>query len=465
MNDPVTFIHRLSYRDLPDAVVAQAKRCLLDLVGVAASGRETDLSRIAHDYAVSQMGAGAGGARLIFDGRRASPTGAAYAGASTIDAFDAHDGHKITKGHAGVALLPALLAAMDASQRWDGRELLTALVLGYEIATRAGIALHATVSDYHTSGAWNALGCAAIAARLLGLDDHQTRHALGIAEYHGPRSQMMRCIDHPTMVKDGSGWGALAGVSAAYLAASGFTGAPAVLVEEGPQALWADIGRRWTILEQYFKPYPVCRWAQPAVEAAASLLHEGLAAGRIAEIEIRTFGHGVRLGTRAPRSTEEAQYALGFPVAALLVRGRLGAEEIMAGGLADPEIGALASRIRLVEDEGFSARFPAERIAVAVFRLDDGTVLRSAPTPARGDPEAPLAEENIVQKFRALTMKLPRMRQAAIERAIADLDRSEAAAWVLADAVLAPLDVCALETGATSFGGREATSLRGPGAA
>jgi 2-methylcitrate dehydratase PrpD len=439
MSGPVAFIHRLSYADLPDAVIAQAKRCLLDLVGVAASGRQTELSRIVHNYAVSQMGAGTGSARLIFDGRRASPLGAAFAGASTIDAFDAHDGHKLTKGHAGVALLPALLAIMDSSRRWDGRDLLTALVLGYEIATRAGIALHASTSDYHTSGAWNALGCASILARALKLDETQTRHALGIAEYHGPRSQMMRCIDHPTMVKDGSGWGALAGVSAAYLAADGFTGAPAVLLAESPEVIWGDLGQRWTILEQYFKPYPVCRWAQPAVEAAASLLGTGIPMARIEQIEIRTFGHGVRLGTRHPETTEEAQYALGFPVAALLVRGRLGAEEIMAGGLAEPAIRAMASRIRLVEDETLSARFPAERIAVAAFTLDDGTVRTSVPTPARGDPEAPLTDDEVLQKFRTLTRRLPASRRIAIEQAITDLDRGGSAAAAFGDAVLMPM--------------------------
>jgi 2-methylcitrate dehydratase PrpD len=447
MSDPVAFIHGLAFSDLPDAVVAQAKRCLLDLVGVAAAGRATELSRIVHAYAVSQMGAASGGARLIFDGRRASPTGAAFAGASTIDAFDAHDGHRLTKGHAGVALLPSLLAAMDSSGRFDGRELLTALVLGYEVATRAGLALHASVSDYHTSGAWNALGCASILARALALSEAQTRHALGIAEYHGPRSQMMRCIDHPTMVKDGSGFGALAGVSAAYLAAEGFTGAPAVLVKEGPAAIWDDLGRRWTILEQYFKPYPVCRWAQPAAEAAAALLRGDLDASRIAQVEIRTFGHGVRLGTRHPATTEEAQYAIGFPVAALLVRGRLGADEIMAGGLADPAIRAMAARIRLVEDAGFSARFPAERIAVVTFTLDDGTVLTSPPTPARGDPEAPLSDDEVRQKFRILTGRLSSTRRAAIERAVANLDRSASAAADFGDAVLAPVEEASSDRG------------------
>lgn len=437
--DPVRFIHGLSYERLPAIVVAQAKRCLLDLIGVAASGRQTDLSRIVHAFAVSQMGAGESGARLLFDGRRASPTGAAYAGASTIDAFDAHDGHKLTKGHAGVALLPALLAVLDATGRWDGRELLTSLVLGYEIATRAGIALHASVTDYHTSGAWNALGCAAIAARGLRLGSEQTRHALGIAEYHGPRSQMMRCIDHPTMVKDGSGWGALAGISAAYLAADGFTGAPAILLDGRPD-LWDGLGERWVILEQYFKPYPICRWAQPALEAVASILAEDRSrASRLRDIEIRTFGHAVRLGTALPSTTEEAQYAFGFPLAAMIVKGRLGATEIMAGGLADPEIAALTSRIRLVEDETLSARFPAERIAIVQLTLEDGTVLVSPPTPARGDPETPLSDDEILHKFRGLSDHLPAERRATIEHSIADLDHDPAAASALAEAVLAPL--------------------------
>ncbi len=109
-------------------------------------------------------------------------------------------------------------------------------------------------------------------ARWLKLSEAQTREAIGIAEYHGPRSQIMRVVDHPTMVKDGSGWGAMAGLSAAYLAADGFTGAPALTWEADAVAdIWADVGSRWRILEQYFKAYPVCRWAQPAIEAALTL--------------------------------------------------------------------------------------------------------------------------------------------------------------------------------------------------
>ena len=180
---------------------------------------------------------------MLFDGRIVSPAGAALAGGMTIDALDGHDGHKLTKGHVGCGVFPAVLALAEAEEQLSGEEFLTTLVIGYEIGTRAGIALHRTACDYHTSGAWVAVACAALGARMLGLDRARTRDAIGIAEYHGPRSQMMRCIDHPTMLKDGSGWGAMAGVSAAYLAADGFTGAPAITIEGDDVAdLWGDLG-------------------------------------------------------------------------------------------------------------------------------------------------------------------------------------------------------------------------------
>lgn len=438
MTNPIDFIHRLSFAQLPAEVRHQARRCLLDLIGVAASGRRTELSRIVHDFAVDHLGAGRKGARMLFDGRKASASGAAFAGATTIDSFDAHDGHALTKGHAGVAILPTILAVADAEglldgDGLDGEALLTSLVLGYEIATRAGIALHASACDYHTSGAWNALGCAAVTARLLGLGHQQTRHALGIAEYHGPRSQMMRCIDHPTMVKDGSGWGALAGVSAAYLAQAGFTGAPAITMEAPDQAtIWADLGERWLILDQYFKPWPVCRWAQPAIEAARRLMSEhAFASSDIESVEVETFHEAVRLGAQLPSTTEAAQYAIGFPLAAYLVRGRLGAEEIGPDGLADPAIGDLLSRVRLVEDPILSQRFPAERVAHLRIALKSGPILTSEDTTARGDRLEPLSDTDMLSKFGLLADALGR--QASVMgigfMQLAEPDRRNGLEW------------------------------------
>lgn len=442
MNNIIAFIHHLAFEDLPADVVRQAKRCLLDLIGVAAGGRQTQLSEIACSFAVRFMNTDGRGARIIFDGRKASPMGAAFAGASTIDALDAHDGHPLTKGHAGAALLPALLAVLDAERSAprdaNGRSFLTCLALGYEIAIRAGIALHASVPDYHTSGAWNALGCTAIAARLLGLSERQTREALGIAEYHGPRSQMMRCIDHPTMVKDGSGWGAFTGVTAAYLAADDFTGAPALTLEAPEhKGLWGDLGRRWHILEQYFKLEPICRWAQPATEAARQLREQyQIVPDAIKAIQIETFHAAVRLGTHMPATTEEAQYAIGFPVAAMFARGRVGVPEITGDGLRDPIVRSLAGKIGLIENVEFTRRFPAERIAIVRVTLFDGRVLESPPTSPRGDQERPLSDGDIEAKFRDLSRAIPPSQQEAIIDGVHHCDDGGAHLKTLIAAVL-----------------------------
>ncbi len=458
------FIHDLVIADLPREVCAFGRRCLLDLIGVAACGATTDMSRIMRNHAATQFGAGKRAALQLFDGRPVSPVGAALSGGVTIDAVDAHDGHKLTKGHVGCGVLPAALALADAEGLNDGNTFLTSLVIGYELGTRLGIALHRTAPDYHTSGAWVAVACSALGARALGLDAAQTREAMGIAEYHGPRSQMMRCIDHPTMVKDGSGWGAMAGVSAAYLAAEGFTGAPAITAEDPAVAdLWSDLGHRWRILEQYCKPYPVCRWAQPPLQAVLDLrrLH-GLRAEQVERIEVTTFHESVRLATRCPTTTEQAQYSTAFPTAAAMVRGRVSVLEIGDGAFQDPEILRLSESMVFTESEACNAAFPARRIAQVTLLLKDGRRLVSEPTEAQGDPEAPLSAEQVREKYH--TLADPVLGVARSERAadaVADLGIT-ADLPALTTLITAPIVVGDAATSASlvsqGYGGRERVS-------
>ena len=428
--DAVSFVRKLAFGDLPPTVVAQATRCLLDLIGVAAAGTPTRASAIARSYAASQLCGRDETARILFDGRRAGIAGAAFAGATTIDALDGHDGHALTKGHAGVAILPALLALCDGAdprQSVDGREFLTCLTLGYEVATRAGIVQHATVSEYHCSGSWNSLGCAAVAARMLSFDQDRVREALGIAEYFGPRGQMLRTCDSPSMVKDGSGWGAHVGITAAWLAREGYTGAPAVIVEGTRHTThcWNDLGTCWRILEQYFKAYPVCRWAQPALEAVVELQHaHRFDADDIAHISIDTFREAVALGSQCsvPKTTEEAQYSLPYPVAAMLVFGRVGAEEIEAPKLADARVRRLLSRMTLTENAEYSRLFPAERWARVRITLNEGGTLVSQPARARGGPDNPMADGELRSKYFELAEPvLGRLRAQRIERLVDEL--------------------------------------------
>ncbi len=399
--DPIDFILGLRPEQIPDETMSFAQRCLLDLIGVAIVGSETRLSKSIRQHAVDHFGGNNDRVRMLFDGRTVSPVGAALAGGMTIDAMDAHDGHKLVKGHVGCGVLPALVAFSQAEELYNDREFLTCLVIGYEIGTRAGIALHQTACDYHTSGAWVSIASAAIGARTLKLTPEQTREALGIAEYHGPRSQMMRVIDAPTMVKDGSGWGAMAGVSATYLAADGFTGAPAILVEDPALAsLWSDLGDCWRIHEQYFKPYPVCRWAQPAVEAALALCNtHQLHASQIDTIEVSTFHEARRLCTPTPATTEQAQYSLPFATAAAIVFGKLGPKQVMGDALLDAEVLRLSNAILIEECDEFNQAFPQRRIAQLCIITKQGEHYNSDPTEARGDPEAPLSDKAIEQKF------------------------------------------------------------------
>jgi 2-methylcitrate dehydratase PrpD len=397
------FIHELSWEDIPEKARHQARRCLLDTFGTAVGGRRTDLSRIIHDFA-AEVYQGRG-AQLWLDGREVSPPGAALANGMTIDSLDIHDGERLVKGHTSVALVPAALATLSlVSGVVSGRELLTTLVVGYEIALRAGRALHGTACDYHTSGAWSALGCAAVTARRLGLSQAATRHALGIAEYHGPRSQMMRCIEYPTMVKDGSGWGAMAGVSAGMLARHGFTGAPAITVEGDDVAeIWSDLGQRWITAEQDFKPYAVCYWAQPAIAGAIALQRQHhLDLDSIRRIQVLTFHEASCLTVQGPATTEEAQYSLPFPVAAALVHGRLGARELTGEALRDPRVLRLSRNLELIEDPDLARRFPVERIARVRIETADGTWLDSGEAEALWDLASPPSDDDLLQKYRWL---------------------------------------------------------------
>ena len=422
------FLHSADADNIPEEMLGLGRKWLLDLLGVAAGATETSMSRIMRDHAAEHFAPGQRKVPMLFDGRLVSPAGAALAGGITIDALDAHDGHKLTKGHVGCGVLPALLSFTQAEQLKDDRAFLASLVVGYEVGTRAGIALHRTACDYHTSGAWIAIAAAALGARTLGLGSTETREAIGIAEYHGPRSQMMRVIDTPTMVKDGSGWGAMAGVSAAYLAAEGFTGAPAVTVEgDDVSDLWDDLGQIWRIKEQYYKHYPICRWAQPPVQAVLDLkLANNLSSEEVERIEITTFHNSKRLAKRAPVTTEEAQYSTAYPTAVAMVRGRVSPDDVMEQSFSDPEIKRLADGMTVVESDTYNAAFPANRISSVTLTLKNGQKLTSGDTEALGDPENPATEEEVKAKFHAYARpKLGKDRAGALETAVGQLGNGQ----------------------------------------
>ncbi|WP_137701735.1 MmgE/PrpD family protein [Marimonas lutisalis] len=418
----------LEPREIPGSALRMGATLLIDTLGVAAGAEGLEVGHIARNHAVRFMAAGtrADRATLLFDGRQASIPGAGFALASQIDNLDAHDGYNPTKGHIGCAVVPALFAFAEAHPELGAREALAALVMSYEVSARAAVALHATVEDYHTSGAWNALGVAALGCRLKGLGQGPLREALGIAEYHGPRSQMMREIATPTMLHDGSGMGALVGSMAVLLAEDGFTGAPAITVEAPEVApYWADLGTDWTVERNYIKPYPICRWAHGALNAVEGLMRDhGVTAGMVERLEVRCFSQAAELFRSIPDTTSQAQYSLPFALASMLVHGRLAPGQVMGEGLRDPAVAAMHAKISVMEEPRHSARFPAGRWADVTAYLADGRILKSGDTDARGGPEAPMADAEIEAKFMVMAEALGKDRAARI--------------WAMRDRLLEP---------------------------
>lgn len=391
--DHIAFARGLRWSDVPARVQERTRLVLADMAAALVAGRPAPATRIAAEHASAVYPGDA--AVALFDGRRLGAVGAAWANGVLANVLDCDDGHRITKGHPGAVIIPAALAAAQHADA-DADELLAAVVVGYEIAIRAGIALHDRDDGYHASGSWGGVGAAAAAARLLGLDADTTAHALGLAEYHAPISHIMRSVAEPQMTKDACAWGAGVGVESALLAQRGFTSVRPVYLDTPAD----DLGVRWCVEELYVKAHPCCRWTQGALRAALEATG-GRPPEGVQRVVIRTFAAADALAKVPPTTTEEAQYNLIWPVAAVVARGAFGVEEVL-GAWDDPAVAAIAGCTTVVVDPELTAAFPARRLTAVEIELRDGRRLAAGPLEAHGEPTDPEWETVVRDKVAAL---------------------------------------------------------------
>jgi 2-methylcitrate dehydratase PrpD len=393
------FILETKWAGLPGDVQHQAKRCLLDTLGALIAGHQTPVAKLMCTFSLDQFGGNE--ASLLVSGSRTSATGAALVNGFAANALDIDDGYRPIKGHPGACILPVILAAGETTSGTTGRDFLTALVVGYEIAIRAGLIRHATTTTYHSSGSWGAIGGAAAAGKLLGLDRNEMGHALGAAGYHAPIAPMMKCIESPAMGKDSIGWGCLVAMMSARLAATGFTGSNPIF-DDAPEHEWIDtLGRTYEMMNLYFKPYAACRWAQPGIDGALQIMatHQ-LDLEEIETITVFTFTQSAALSTAYPQNTEQAQYNIAFPIAAALLDGEVGPAQVLAPRIFGKDIHALMDKIRIVAADRFQAGFPARAESEVEIKTRAGAVYNSGVMAARWDAHdnAPTDSE-LEQKF------------------------------------------------------------------
>lgn len=398
----IQFILNTTWTCLSEVVQHQARRCLLDSMGALIAGTDTPVARLMTDFAVEQFAGNE--ATVLVAGRKASLVGATLANGFAANALDIDDGYRPIKGHPGVCVLPALLAAVESQGGVSGQAFLTAFVIGYEIGIRAGLIRHATYPTYHSSGSWGAIAAAAAVGRIFGLEAGVLRQALGTAEYHAPIAPMMKGIDTPSMGKDSIGWGAMVGMASVLLAQRGFTGVEP-LFSDAPNPAWlTGLGEQYEVLNLYFKPYASCRWAQPAIAGALEIARQHrLAPADIARIKVFTFAAAARLTRKPPQNTEEAQYHLTYPVAAALIDGQVGPRQVTPPRLFDPAILALAERVEVEVVANYEQAFPAKTLADVEVVTTDGRHLLAAAKQAMWEPPDTLpSDAELEQKFRWL---------------------------------------------------------------
>jgi 2-methylcitrate dehydratase PrpD len=401
------------FERLPADVVEQAKRALLDYVGVAIGGASMPMAQIATTYFV-ELG-GRPEASLILDERRLPAIHAALVNGVYGHALDMDDGHRLAAGHPGVATLPAALAAAEVHQS-SGAELLRAIVFGYEVFVRIGAHVNPAhlKRGFHTTATVAPFAAATAVGLLAGLDAAQLTRALGLAGLQG--AGLMEVFHDGAMAKPfQTARGSAAGLLAADLAARGAAGPRTILEgvqgfleamcgDRAPDRLVEGLGpdMDWAIRGVYFKLYAACRHTHAAVDAAR-LLRDAydLRPEQVERVVVRTYDVANRLcgATVLPGGPSEAKFSLPFTIALGLTVGHAGQACFTPETVADETLRALASRVRVEIDPAIEREYPAKRTAALDLTTTDGRLLRAEVPIARGEPELPLSQADVEAKF------------------------------------------------------------------
>jgi 2-methylcitrate dehydratase PrpD len=429
--DLAAFASKLRFEDIPREAVERMKTCVLDSIGCCLHGVTLPWTRKVQDMVLAEGGAPA--ASIFGGGGRTSVSQAVLVNSTAGHAFELDDIHKESIIHPGSLALPVAIALAEAGGTASGRDLITAMVAGYEIGTRVGNA--ATMSlflrGFHPQGTSGAFVAAAAAGRMLGLDAAQMQHALGIV---GSQAGGLMAAQEGAMVKRlHSGRAAQSGVYSALLARRGFTGIANVLEapyggylsslsdKPAPARLTAGLGTVWETVNVGYKPHAAVTSIHTALDALADLMREHrLSANDVAHIDagLSHMTHVHCAWKYEAQGVTAAQMNLYYGLAVIALDGAAFVEQYREERLRDPRILDFVGRIEARVDPGIEGRGPAFRHAARVkVRTRDGRAFEREILHRRGSPENPLEQEDIEYKFRNVARGLlaPRRLERVIE--------------------------------------------------
>jgi 2-methylcitrate dehydratase PrpD len=411
--DLARFAAGLRFEDIPAPVVEHVKLCILDGLGVALFG--AGLPWTGHVRGVALAEGATPVASFWGTPDRGSVAQAALVNGTAGHAFEMDDIHKESIVHPNSLACPVAFAFAEAAGGMTGRDVLTAIVAGYEVGTRVGNAatMALFLRGFHPQGTSGVFVAAATAGRILGLRAEQMQHALGIA---GSMGAGLMAAQEGAMVKRlHAGRAAQSGVQAALLARRGFTGILDVL-EAGyggflssfsslPDAsrLTAGLGSVWETAEVGFKLFPSVTSIHTALDALDTVMTEqNLRAEDIVRISVgcshMTFVHTA--WPYKPAGVTAAQMNLFYGLAVIALHRDASVRQYAEERLADPAILTFIQRISAFEDDGLEAMgAPFRHAARLELTTRDGRVFRHERLARRGSPDDPVGPAAIVRKF------------------------------------------------------------------
>jgi 2-methylcitrate dehydratase PrpD len=424
------------FADIPPDVVEAAKKSILDTLGTTLAGSGALGSR--EVVALVREWGGKKEASVINHGDIVPLPNAVFANAVMARAIDLDDLHEKGTLHASATIIPAALGAAEYRMNVSGRDFLAAVVLGIDFTCRLALAPRISpaitgISYTYTHGI---LGAAAVASRLLGLDETQTLNAMGIAYSQGVGNRQAN-VEGALTVRVQQGLTAKAGIVSALLAQRGITGAQNVLqgkygyytvFERNTYAsdlLTKDLGKHFEGKNISYKLYPCCKFNHGAIEATLEMAKRNdLRSDQVAEIHVGLNQQMFDLVCEpyddkvAPRNAVDAQFSLYYTVATALVRGKVFIDDFGEEIIRDREVLAVARRVKphvdpLLEKE-FSIGISPTLVTI---RLKNGSLLEGRVDHVKGHPLKPLTLEEIFEKYkRCARLALRPLRQEQMDR-------------------------------------------------
>lgn len=414
------FTSQLSYDRIPATVIDHLKLSILDGIACCLVG-----STLPWTQKVADMVAGAGGvpAATVFGSKRSVPlTGAVLINATAGHAFELDDIHRDAILHPNSIAVPAALNTAEYLGGASGKDVLTAIVAGYEAGNRIGAAAGTDLllRGFHPQGVIGPFVAAAAAARMMNLDADRTLNALGIA---GSLGAGLMAAQEGAMVKRlHSGNAAEAGVRAALLASNGFTGISDVVEAEYGGFLAAfsgkielarvtdGLGQVWETEKTGFKPHATVTSIHAALDALSKIRADnGLGAEDIARIHA-----GVSRPTHVhcawpyeAQSVTAAQMNIYYGLAMIAFHGEAFTDEFTEDAIKDPAVLEFIKKITAEVDPAIESKGPAFRhMATVRVTTTDGRTLEETVTNRKGSPENPLSADEVEAKYFALTSNI-----------------------------------------------------------